>query len=400
MIKKSWFLSGLLLIFIALNARTEVIKSGPWRFELEMANATVPFIVEFEFKNKRLKGKLHNGKETIPLTNIRYSGKKLSIPLQTYEVSLELVQKSPTQLSGHWVRHNKRPKVELPLKGVHGEVQRFPEEKSAPKFSLSGRWSVTLTEDDNKKSMGVVVFEQKDSHLSGSILTSTGDYRYFEGFVSGNDFKAASFDGMYNYLFTGTAKNGKLKAQILSNFKTNLEGKLDPKAELPDAYAQTKLPALTFSFPDLQGKPVTLKDKTFQGKPVIVQIFGSWCPNCLDEMNYLIPWYKENKKRGIEIVALSFERSVNEAEAKRQLKKLQKVKKVPYPLLIAGSTAEDKPEEKIQGLENFISFPTLIFLNKKHEVVKVHAGFTGPSTGEFYEKWKKEFNGIVDDLLE
>jgi len=116
-------------------------------------------------------------------------------------------------------------------------------------------------------------------------------------------------------------------------------------------------------------------------------------------MNYLIPWYAQNKQRGIEVVALAFERSVDLAEAKRQLKKVQKTKKVIYPLLLAGATAAEKPAEKIEGLENFISFPTTIFLNRKHEVIKVHAGFTGPSTGEFYERWQKEFNETVDTLL-
>jgi hypothetical protein len=96
---------------------------------------------------------------------------------------------------------------------------------------------------------------------------------------------------------------------------------------------------------------------------------------------------------------LAFERSINEIEGRKQLLKTQKKKNIPYPLLIAGYTAEDKPMDKIKGLKNFISFPTTVLLNKKHEVVNVHAGFTGPSTGEFYEKWKMEFNQMVDKLL-
>ena len=66
---------------------------------------------------------------------------------------------------------------------------------------------------------------------------------------------------------------------------------------------------------------------------------------------------------------------------------------------MAGPTSADKPMDKIPGLKNFISFPTTVFLNKKHEVVKVHAGFTGPGTGEFFEQWKKEFNETVNGLL-
>jgi hypothetical protein len=116
-------------------------------------------------------------------------------------------------------------------------------------------------------------------------------------------------------------------------------------------------------------------------------------------MNFLIPWYLKNAKRGVEIIALAFERSLSIEEATRQLLKVQKKLNVPYLILQAGSTSEDIPADKLPGLKNFISFPTTIFLNRKHEVVKVHAGFSGPSTGEYFEKWKEEFNQTVNQLL-
>lgn len=104
-------------------------------------------------------------------------------------------------------------------------------------------------------------------------------------------------------------------------------------AKLPDAYAQTQIEKIDFSFPDAYGKKHSLSDSKYKGKAVIVQIFGSWCPNCVDEMNFLIPWYKSNSKRGVEIIALAFERSFTEDDAKRQLIRFQKKKCLPYPLL-------------------------------------------------------------------
>jgi thiol-disulfide isomerase/thioredoxin len=191
-----------------------------------------------------------------------------------------------------------------------------------------------------------------------------------------------------------------MSAEVLSSTKTKVSGKVDPKAELPDAYKQTEIKALKFIFPDLKGQSVSLNHAKFLGKPVVVQIFGSWCPNCMDEMNFLIPWYLKNSKRGVEIVALAFERSLSFEEATRQLIKVQKKMNVPYVILQAGSTSEDKPAEKLDGIKNFISFPTTIFLDKNHNVLKVHAGFSGPSTGEYFEKWKTDFNQTIDGLLE
>lgn len=398
--KKTSIIALLVLFLMSFAAHSEELNAGPWRFELNTTYGKVPFIINIKKVKKHYSGTLLNGKEKIALSDIEVNKDGIKIPLQTYEMGLEMSVPKKGMMQGFLVRYNKKPVIKTPVVAVQGVNERFPEEKSSPKIDLNGRWAVTLVDKDmGTKENGVIVFEQKGNDLHGSILTPTGDYRYLEGFVSGNEFEAASFDGVYNYLLKGRVEDGKLKASILANYQTLIEGTKNAQAELPDAYQQTKVESLNFTFPDLKGHNVSLKDKRFANKPVIVQFFGSWCPNCLDETKYLIPWYEKNKKRGIEIVALAFERSVGPEEAKRQLLKTQKKLHINYPILIAGSTSEDKPKDKIPGLQNFISFPTTVFLNRKHEVIKVHAGFTGPSTGEFFEKWKKEFNQTVDGLV-
>lgn len=375
------------------------LATGPWRFALKTLYAEIPFIITIKQENQHYVGILHNGKEMIKLNDISLNGDKVSIPLQNYEMSLEMKISGKDIMRGNLVRHNKDPKVETPVVAIHGLEERFSFKKKGPHVDLTGKWAVTMKDPDGVTSPGILIFEQEGHTLHGSLLTPTGDYRYFEGYITGSSFEVASFDGVYNYLISGSVKDGKLSAAVSSGSKTEIHGKKDNNAKLPDAYEQTKLEKLSFSFPDLKGKKITLDDPKFKNKPVIVQFFGSWCPNCMDEMNFLIPWYKNNKQRGIEIVALAFERSRNEKEALIQLKKVQKKKRIPYTLLVAGTTSEDKPKNIIKGLENFISFPTTVFLNKKHEVVKVHAGFTGPGTGEYYEQWIGEFNKTVADLL-
>ena len=69
------------------------------------------------------------------------------------------------------------------------------------------------------------------------------------------------------------------------------------------------------------------------------------------------------------------------------------------PWLLLPSAEEGTISVKIPTLKNFISFPTTVFLNKKHEVVKVHAGFNGPATGKFFDEWKVEFEKDVEGIL-
>jgi thiol-disulfide isomerase/thioredoxin len=400
MMKKYCSLLILFTIFMVSRSFAKDLNAGPWRFTLKTTYAEIPFVIDFNYQEKKLTGVLKNGEEIIPLEDISLAENTLSIPLQAYELSLELSLLDENTLSGKLVRHNKNPKVKTPVLGVHGISERFDlRKKKKSSINLTGKWSLEMVDEKNIKTAGIGSFTQTENRFKGTILSPTGDYRYIEGYVSEKSFEGASFDGVYNYLLKGTIKNGKMEAALLSNSLTKIYGSLDSKAELPDAYKQTQINELKFIFPDLKGQNVTLNHTKFKNKPVIVQIFGSWCPNCIDEMNYLIPWYHQNAKRGVEIIALAFERSLSAEDATRQLIKTQKKLKVPYVILQAGSTSEDKPGEKLNGLTNFISFPTTIFLNKKHEVVKVHAGFNGPSTGEFYEKWKVEFNQTVNGLL-
>lgn len=399
MMKKTWITLALMLMFINMSALAARISTGPWKFILKTTHADIPFIIDFKYKKKKLTGILRNGTESIPLTEITVKNDEISIPLPIYEISLELSQKGNKDLMGNLVRHNKNPVVKTPLIGTHGAKKRYENKKTKPTINLNGKWALTMVDEKEQVSQGIATLNQEGTKLSGSILTPTGDYRYLDGFVSANEFEAASFDGVYNYVFRGSVKDGKMEAALLSNSKTKITGKLNTQASLPDPYKQTELKEISFIFPDLKGQSVSLNHPKFKGRPVIVQIYGSWCPNCLDEMNYLIYWYNQNYKRGVEIIALAFERSLSAEEATRQLLKVQKKLNVPYTILQAGSTAEDKPVEKLVGIKNFISFPTTIFLDKSHKVVKVHAGFNGPSTGEYYKNWIKEFNDTVEGLL-
>lgn len=400
MMKKTLIAFILLMIFGSFSAFGAELNAGPWRFLLKTSQADVPFIVNFSYQDKKLIGVLRNGTESIPLDEITVNDRSISIPLQTYEISLELTIQNANSLAGYLVRHNKNPIVKTPIVGTFGHKHRYEmKQMPAATIDLNGKWSIDMVDEQGTKTTGIGKFVQKKNKLKGTILSPTGDFRYLEGYVTGSSFEAASFDGVYNYVLRGTVTNGKLEAALLSNYRTKMTGQFNPAAELPDAYKQTELKDLKFIFPDLKGQNVALTHEKFKDKPIVVQIFGSWCPNCVDEMNFLIPWYLKNAKRGVEIIALAFERSLSIEEATRQLLKVQKKLNVPYLILQAGSTSEDVPADKLPGLKNFISFPTTIFLNRKHEVVKVHAGFSGPSTGEYFEKWKEEFNQTVNQLL-
>ena len=50
-------------------------------------------------------------------------------------------------------------------------------------------------------------------------------------------------------------------------------------------------------------------------------------------------------------------------------------------------------------LNHVLAFPTLIFIDRKGDVRRIHTGFSGPGTGQHYVEFKKEFTALLDELL-
>jgi len=239
--------------------------------------------------------------------------------------------------------------------------------------------------------------------LTGTFLTTTGDYRYLEGTVSGNKLYLSSFDGGHAFLFTATIKdnntieNGKFGSDRWTAVKNE-------NAELPDAYSLTVLKPgykkLAFTFKDINGKEVSLSDNVFKNKVVIVQFMGSWCPNCMDETAYLVNYYKKYHAKGVEVVGLAYERTTDFARSQKTLNQLKDRFNIPYPLLITGYTsAKGEPLKSMPMLADFKAFPTTIIIDKKGDVRKIHTGFSGPGTGGHYTEFINEFEKLTDDLL-
>jgi thiol-disulfide isomerase/thioredoxin len=244
--------------------------------------------------------------------------------------------------------------------------------------------------------------------VSGTFLTPTGDYRYLAGNLHGDTLLLSCFDGNHAFLFKARIDSmgqGMTQGEFWSgsNGHETWTATRNERAALPDANSLTFLKPgydrLDFTFPDPDGKPVSIRDERFKGKVVIVQILGSWCPNCMDETNFLSPWYKKNRARGVEIIGLAYEKDPAFAASAPKLKRLMNRFDIDYPLLLAGVNDKEKASQTLPMLNRVMAFPTTLFIDKKGKVRKIHTGFSGPGTGTYYTAFVEEFERLVDKLM-
>ena len=144
---------------------------------------------------------------------------------------------------------------------------------------------------------------------------------------------------------------------------------------------------------------ISLTDVEYRHHVKIIQLFGTWCPNCMDESIFLDSIYITRKEEGLTIFGLAFERSPDFNIAKKGIIKMQKRLNIHYPLLIAGTNKKGDVQKVLPSIQNFFSYPTTLFVDRKGNIVKVHSGFSGPATGQELEKYKFDFNRTLDRLL-
>ncbi len=392
------------IIIVACSARNEnSLKSGKWRGEFEIAGEKIPILFEVAADSAgSAKVYFINDKERALYKAVHQGNDSILISLDDFDSKL-IVFSSGSTLNGFYRRDNSKGKG-IPFHADFNKTNRFEPSSKTPSANLSGTWDVEISSEGKPTNKTVGLFDQKDGKLTGTIMTITGDYRFFEGQLDGDTFYLSAFSGSSPKLIKGRIVDpSNFEAELINpGGKVKLVGKRNDKAALPDPYSLTYLKnseeKFDFSFPDPDGKSTSLHDEKYKGKVILVTITGSWCPNCMDEAEFLAPWYKENKGRGVEIISLSFERKDDLAFAKGKIERFKKKYGITYDVLFAGA-ADKNASQKLPQINAIVSYPTSFLIDRKGNVRKIYTGFTGPATGKYYDQYVEGFKKEVDELL-
>mgnify|MGYP000300702865 CR=1 FL=1 len=378
-------------------------KTGSYRASLKVKDQKeLPFV--FNVHNaKRLT--IFNAEEKITVNDITVVGDSVHIKMPVFDANLDAKIDDKGNLKGYY---SKGPKyIKVPFEAIYDVHFRYPTTAQTHQ-PIKGNWEVTFSPDTENSYKAKGVFkDEPNNKVTGTFLTETGDYRFLEGALDGSQLNLSCFDGAHAFLFDGEVKNDSITSGMFysgNHYSEPWVAVRNDNFELTDpntlTYLKEGFDEIEFTFPDLSGKSVSLNDDRFKNKAVIIQIMGSWCPNCLDESKYLSQFYRDNKNDNFEIVALAFENAKTIEKVTANLNRLKERIGIDYPILIAqiGSASKKLAAEKLPMLNHVLSYPTTIFIDKKGRVRKIHTGFSGPATGDKYEKFKHEFERFVEML--
>ncbi len=437
------FLSYLILLFLAisLNSCLEVQESysgpapGTWRGILKLETDYVsknkkgeplPEKMEVQFKdinekelpflfdvlydeNNKLKIEIINASERIIVNDIQLGVDRktardtIEIDFPVYGSSLKAVYRGGI-MEGEWIVHNKK-NYRIPFVAKQGKTNRFTIQQNKPKMDVSGKWKVTFDADKDDPYMAIGEFEQKGNKLEGTFLTETGDFRFLEGTIQGDKVFLSCFDGSHAFLFTADVEDDlSLRGFFRSgkHYKSYWEARRDDAFTLasPDSltYLKKGYDKIEFSFKNPKGELISLNDEAYKNKIKIVQILGTWCPNCRDETKFLVDYQNKFPNESLAYISLAFEKH---KEASKYMKAIQTYKEklnIKHEIVYAGSSNKEEALLSLPMLNQIISYPTMIFIDKNDKVRRIHTGFAGPATSE-YENFTKDFKSYVQNLL-
>lgn len=381
-----------------------ILKEGYWKADLTIDSlTTIPFVIQATNDSVYFV----NGEEKIGAKVIEggayYS---IKMPIFDSEFNFEL---EDDMLIGKWHNKSKGSNYEMEFKAhfVGDKRERFSsvKNKTSTLFRIDGKWETKFSPNTKDEYKAVGLFQEGNEYVSGTFLTETGDYRFLEGEIKNDSLFLSCFDGAHAFLFKAELKNDTLDGMFFSgnHYSEPWIAFKNEGFELsnPDSLTRLKIgEELAFSLPSVnKGEFIKYPSADYEDKVVIIQIMGSWCPNCMDETDLFTDFYNAYHEQGLEVIAIAFEKPEDLDGKIERVKELKSYFGAGYDYAIGGKASKVEAQKVLPALDRVLSFPTAIFVDKSGQVRKVHTGFYGPGTGTYYVNYVSSTKKFIEKLL-
>jgi thiol-disulfide isomerase/thioredoxin len=358
-------------------------------------------------KNPKSPITIYNGKEVYQLSVKKRIGDTIvyQFPAQDAEWRIAY-NKDFSDARGWWINYNKKTPVRYPVH-LHKTILQLTEVEKTP-FNISGKWKVLFQPGTPNEEMLVGVFQQdRGNFVHGSFLSETGDYRYLHGEVADGKLHLQTYTGYWAFVVEAQLNsNDEMTGVFYSGGKSSTAFKAmkDETVQLRDEAELTYLikrdeRVVLLNLFKLNGRKTNL-DLSKNGQVTLIQIMGTWCPNCIDETHLLKELKDSYGPKGLEIIALGFEVGTDTKKQRLRLKNFAKELQVNYPVYLAGTSSKEAAAAYFPMLNGIMSFPTSLLVDQQGKIISIHTGFSGPATGEAYTDLVKKYKQEIESALE
>jgi thiol-disulfide isomerase/thioredoxin len=386
-------------------------RSGPWYAELDMSapgdasTVLLPFLFDVESDGaEATRIHIRNGEERMVVHQVEVYGDSIRIRMPLYDSEFRARLLGDTGMQGVWHNYLRGDDYVMPFTARADDRPRF-RQQPPHNVDVSGEWKAWFSQSCCDSSMALGIFRQDGGHLAGTFATETGDYRFLEGVVRGDSLYLSVFNGFQANLFSAVLRNDSLVGSVFwgKHGRDHWNAVKDPSFRLRNADSLTFLKEgysmATLSLTDLEGRLVSPQDEAHKGKVVIIQVLGSWCPNCVDEARLFAEFHDKFHDQGLEIIGVAFERHPTKERSIAALERFRDHLGLKYPICYAGPSKKEVTSEVLPFLNHVISFPTSITIGRDGKVRRIYTGFYGPGTGARYDAYKRDMERMLVGLL-
>jgi len=384
-------------------------EQSNWSGTVELAGGkiTLPFRMFLDLRSTKPGGYFLVGEEQSPIPEIMRQGNSLTFRFSEYGAEMRGTWDG-AQWRGTYIRRRGGQTTSLKF-SASPETSSTNDRKVQPdgNSSPAGKYGVYFEGEDRSEGATVATLWMKGQSLFGTFIAPDGDYGLLAGEPSAGKLQLNRFTGWQaiaitlqpsgktwsgNFYF----QNDKPRAFMLVP-RANLDVAPPPKLQTA---ARNPAAGIRFEGVSIAGETVRSSDDRFKGTPLIVDIMGTWCHNCIDESPLLNELQRQYGKEGLQVVGISFEITDDLELAKKNLTLYKDRLGLTYTLLFCGSIDDANVNSRLRSqLDNFFAYPTTLFIGRDGKVQEIHSGFKGPGTGEEFQSQVREFHELAEKLV-
>lgn len=306
---------------------------------------------------------------------------------------------SDGEFSGFWWDRLRGGEYKIQLSGrLEANQAKWVTGQSASAPPTS--WKFYLPATDSVP-MGTLFLHESASFIQGTIATPTGDLRYLTGSVNPSGvWELGTFDGAHLYQLVGQKIGSQWMGVFYSGNHYSGEFRAEPFTDeavlLPNSASLLKGVPFSMKYLSPEGDSLVLTLDQLPAEVTVIDLIGTWCPNCLDEIQLLKQLQEDYPSVGF--LSAAFERQTEPSRAYQRIEQYRQALSIPWEVVLCGPANKSEAQSCFPMLSQVKSFPTTLFIHRDGRMI-AHSGFNGPATGSAYEAEVAVFKKHIDSLL-